>query len=157
MSDGAFEFEEEMREVLEDVKSVSFTKKMELSEGTRSCQDMMSSFMNASSHLTSNATPILNCFFAELKYLTEQQFGDRYWREEKPTNIIGIINQMCKTHEQRKNKYPLSSSHLKDIVKVLWRWMYKNKWTDHKLIERKKRNLVRKRQEEKNNEEEEGK
>ena len=38
--------------------------------------------------------------------------------------------------EEYKAKYPLSKEILIDLLYVLFRWMYKNKWTDHKLVRR---------------------
>jgi hypothetical protein len=32
--------------------------------------------------------------------------------------------------------FPLEKDTLIDLLYVLFRWMYKNKWTDHKLVKR---------------------
>jgi hypothetical protein len=43
---------------------------------------------------------------------------------------------MCKDHQSVKKRFPIPSEALVEILYVFFRWMYKMKWTDHKLIKR---------------------
>jgi hypothetical protein len=38
--------------------------------------------------------------------------------------------------EHHRTTFPLDKQLLIDLLYVLFRWMYKNKWTDHKLVKR---------------------
>lgn len=50
--------------------------------------------------------------------------------------MIDISNQMVRELEEYNDKYPLTRELLIELLFVLFRWMYKNKWTDHKLVKR---------------------
>ena len=43
---------------------------------------------------------------------------------------------MYRGHEEVKKKFPIPRENLVEIMYVFFRWMYKFKWTDHKLIKR---------------------
>lgn len=66
------------------------------------------------------------------------------WSDGKPNDIIDIANEMCRGHPEKMEKYPIDTETLIALLYVLFRWMYKMKWTDHKLIKRSKHNLVEK-------------
>lgn len=67
-----------------------------------------------------------------------QRFGPEYWSTKEPDQIIVIANDFIKNHnnEPYKSKYPLSNSVLIDLTFILCKWMYKQKWTNNKLIRR---------------------
>ena len=77
-----------------------------------------------------------------MKNAVGEKFGDKFWLEEKPNEIIDIVNDLCKNYENYKEKFPLEKEVMISLTYVLFRWMYKNKWTDHKLIRRSNSKLI---------------
>ena len=71
-----------------------------------------------------------------MKLNVDERFGDEFWVKNKPTEIIDITNDMCHKHDEIVEKFPIKKDTLIDLTYVLFRWMYKAKWTDHKLIKR---------------------
>lgn len=43
---------------------------------------------------------------------------------------------MVRELEDNQDRFPLTRELLIELLFVLFRWMYKNKWTDHKLVKR---------------------
>ena len=41
----------------------------------------------------------MNCFINELKYFVDKKFGDKFWVQERPGEIINVVNQMYKGHD----------------------------------------------------------
>ena len=51
-------------------------------------------------------------------------------------DIIDISNEIVRELEHHRELFPMEKELLIDLLYVLFRWMYKNKWTDHKLVRR---------------------
>ena len=64
------------------------------------------------------------------------KYDENYWGDSQPSDLIDISNQMVRELEEYTEKYPLTREMLIELLFVLFRWMYKNKWTDHKLVKR---------------------
>lgn len=79
---------------------------------------------------------ILTCFLNYIKFSIGQKYEPNYWQNHKPTDIIDISNQIVRDFENHKEAFPLDKETLIELLFVLFRWMYKHKWTDHKLIRR---------------------
>jgi len=79
---------------------------------------------------------ILTCFVNYIKFFVKKKYADSYWETNKPTEIIDIANEVVRELDDHKEAFPLEKELLIDLLYVLFRWMYKNKWTDHKLIRR---------------------
>ena len=92
---------------------------------------MATSFLNCLQHLKTQQKKVVHCFLNELRESVETEYGKNFWVQESPSDIIDLANKICHKHD--KEKYPLSGETLKEMIFVLFRWMYKNKWTDHKL------------------------
>jgi len=43
--------------------------------------------------------------------------------------------------DNNKEAFPIDKPTLIDLLYIMFRWMYKNKWTDHKLIRRTAENM----------------
>lgn len=43
---------------------------------------------------------------------------------------------MVREFDNNKEEFPMEKDTFVDLLYVLFRWMYKNKWTDHKLVRR---------------------
>jgi hypothetical protein len=65
-----------------------------------------------------------------------RKYEETFWETKKPADIIDLSNDIVKDHELHRLTYPLEKETLVDLLYVLFRWMYKNKWTDHKLLRR---------------------
>jgi glutamine synthetase adenylyltransferase len=97
---------------------------------------MASIFYEKLSHLNQESQKVLNCFLNELKHAVKNKFGESHWTEEKPNEIIDIANDICHDHEKNKKMFPIERKTLISLMFTLFRWMYKNKWTDHKLLKK---------------------
>lgn len=82
------------------------------------------------------AKKILTCFVNYIKFFIGKKYETSYWETHKPTDIIDISNEIVRSLEQYKELFPLDKEILISLLFILFRWMYKNKWTDHKLIKR---------------------
>lgn len=142
MSDGAFNFEEELTEAMGST-IIAYGDTVKTSEGNRTCQDMVSSFLNKISFLNNEQKKIVNCFINELKYFVDKRYGEKFWSEEKPNDIIDAVNDIYKGHDEVQKKFPISKEMLVEMLYVFFRWMYKFKWTDHKLIKRAPVNVIK--------------
>ena len=98
---------------------------------------MATSFLSQLSDIHDTGKTVLNCFLNEIKHTVDIKYGEKYWVEEKPSEIIDLANDLCKNHEGNKAIFPIERDLLIELMFLLFRWMYKNKWTDHKLIKRK--------------------
>jgi hypothetical protein len=78
MSDGAFNFESELEEAIGDLV-VAYSEPVKMTEGTRSCQDMVFAFFNKAPFLTAEQRKVMNCFMNELRYFVSLQYGDQFW------------------------------------------------------------------------------
>ena len=79
---------------------------------------------------------VLYCFVNYMRFFVKQKYEEDYWETHKPIDIIDISNEMVRDLEQHKEAFPLDKELLIDLLYVLFRWMYKSKWTDHKLVRR---------------------
>ena len=79
---------------------------------------------------------LLTCFINYVRSAVNAHYHGTFWETEKPGDIIDISNDIVRESEEHKAEYPLSKETLIDLLYVLFRWMYKNKWTDHKLVRR---------------------
>lgn len=73
----------------------------------RSCQDMVTSFISKLSFLEIHEQKVIFCYLNLLRFAVHEKFGDKFWVEEKPNEIIDIVNDLCKNHENYKKKFPL--------------------------------------------------
>lgn len=111
MSDGAFNFEEELTEAIGNV-IIDYDETVKTSEGNRTCQDMVSTFLNKISFLDNEQKKIVNCFILELKYFVDKKYGERFWNEERPNDIIDAVNDIYKGHDEVKKRFPISKEML---------------------------------------------
>lgn len=79
---------------------------------------------------------VIRCFLNEVKLNVEEMFSAEYWREKHPGEIIEMANEMCHKHEENMGEFPLGKETIIELMYVLFRWMYKSKWTDHKLVKK---------------------
>ena len=100
MSDGALNLDEEIETAISSVK-INYDEQFQTSEGTRTCQDMASSFLNKLSSLDVEAQKVINCFLNELKESIVSKFGLEMWNDGKPNDIIDIANEMCRSHGEK--------------------------------------------------------
>ncbi len=77
---------------------------------------------------------ILTCFMNYIRFFVNKKYESDYWETQKPIDIIDIANEIVRELDNNKEVFPLEKSLLIDLLYVLFRWMYKNKWTDHKLV-----------------------
>lgn len=115
-------------------RAVSYSEPYEFSEGSETCQDMGSQFLRAFGRGEEGAT--LVCFVNYIRFFVRRRYEEGYWERHKPTDIIDISNEIVRELENYRERFPLEKETLIDLLYVLFRWMYKNKWTDHKLIRR---------------------
>lgn len=66
----------------------------------------------------------------------KKKYDENYWETQKPIDIIDISNEIVRELDNNKEEFPMEKDLLIDLLYVLFRWMYKNKWTDHKLVRR---------------------
>lgn len=59
-----------------------------------------------------------------------------FWLSSSPKDIIDIANEIVHELETNCQEYPLTKGTLIELLFILFCWMYKNKWTDHKLVKR---------------------
>ena len=71
-----------------------------------------------------------------MRKFTMDKYDEKYWADNQPSDLIDISNQMVRELDEYTDKYPLTRELLIELLFVLFRWMYKNKWTDHKLVKR---------------------
>ena len=69
-------------------------------------------------------------------YFITDKYDQKYWIQNAPSEIIDISNLMVRELDDNRDKFPLSRDLLIELMFVLFRWMYKNKFTDHKLVRR---------------------
>ena len=79
---------------------------------------------------------ILVCFMNYIRFFVKKKYEEDYWENHKPIDIIDISNEIVRDLENYKDSFPIEKDLLIDLLYVLFRWMYKNKWTDHKLVKR---------------------
>jgi hypothetical protein len=79
---------------------------------------------------------MLVCFLNYIRFFVKRRYEESYWESHKPTDIIDISNEIVRELENNRARFPLEKESLIELLFVLFRWMYKNKWTDHKLIRR---------------------
>jgi hypothetical protein len=78
----------------------------------------------------------LYCFINYIRFFVKKRYDDNYWEAHRPVDIIDISNEIVRELENHREEFPLEKELLVDLLYVLFRWMYKNKWTDHKLVRR---------------------
>jgi hypothetical protein len=71
-----------------------------------------------------------------MRQFAMDKYDEKYWADSQPSDLIDMSNQMVRELEDYTEKYPLTREMLIELLFVLFRWMYKNKWTDHKLVKR---------------------
>ena len=116
-------------------RTIEYEGEYQLSEGNESCQDMGSSFLRVMGD-TRQEKKILTCFLNYIRFFVKKKYSEAYWETSKPTEIIDIANEIVRDLDDHKGAFPLEKELLVDLLYVLFRWMYKNKWTDHKLVRR---------------------
>jgi hypothetical protein len=42
-----------------------------------------------------------------LRYFVDKKYGDKFWSEEKPSDIIDVVNDIYRGHEEVKKKFPI--------------------------------------------------
>lgn len=100
---------------------------------------MATIFLNEQAPEESIQRKIIICFLNYMKFFTNQKFSETeedYWSECSPTDLIDVSNQMVRELDDNQDRFPLTREMLIELLFVLFRWMYKNKWTDHKLVKR---------------------
>ena len=68
--------------------------------------------------------------------MVDDRYGKEHWEKESPSEIIDISNEIVRALPEHQDEFPFERKSLVDLVYILFKWMYKNKWTDHKLIRR---------------------
>lgn len=53
---------------------------------------MASSFLSELSETDEETKKVLHCFFGEIKYRVDLKHGEKYWKEEKPSELIDLTN-----------------------------------------------------------------
>ena len=71
-----------------------------------------------------------------MRQFAMDKYDEKYWADSHPSDLIDMSNQMVRELQEYTDKYPLTRELLIELLFVLFRWMYKNKWTDHKLVRR---------------------
>ena len=79
---------------------------------------------------------ILTCFVNYIRFFVKKRYSDNYWETSKTTEIIDIANEIVRDLEYNREAFPIDKELLIELLYILFRWMYKNKWTDHKLVRR---------------------
>jgi hypothetical protein len=116
-------------------KKVDYEGDFEYSEGAESCQDMASQFLKIMGG-SEDEKRVLYCFMNYIRFFVGRKYDEHYWETHKPIDIIDISNEIVRELETHRDAFPLDKELLIDLLYVLFRWMYKNKWTDHKLVKR---------------------
>lgn len=70
------------------------------------------------------------------RYFVEKKNGVEFWMQERPNDIVEVANDIYKGHEEVEKRFPIPMKTLLELLSVFFRWMYKFKWTDHKVIKR---------------------
>ena len=86
---------------------------------------MATEFLSKLQHLDDNCKKVVQCFLNEVKLNVEEHFGEKFWTEEKPAEIIDMANALCHRHEENQETFPISKETVIDLMYVLFRWMYK--------------------------------
>ena len=115
-------------------KSIDYSEPFLGSEGHETCQDMATEFMKLARE--GEERKILTCFINYLRFFVGKKYEESYWECHRPTDIIDISNEIVRNLEHHQQAFPLDKDTLVNLLYVLFRWMYKNKWTDHKLVKR---------------------
>jgi hypothetical protein len=68
---------------------------------------MVTSFLNKIPFLKHEQKKVMNCFINELRYFVDKKYGDKFWVNEKPNDIIDLVNDMCLGHEEVKKRFPI--------------------------------------------------
>ena len=97
---------------------------------------MATTFLDEQAPEPSKERTALTCFLNYMRQFTMDKYDEKYWGDSQPSDLIDISNQMVRELEEYTEKYPLTREMLIELLFVLFRWMYKNKWTDHKLVKR---------------------
>lgn len=116
-------------------KSVDYDGEFEYSDGSESCQDMASQFLRIMEGPEEDRR-ILYCFMNYIRFFVGKKYDETYWESHKPIDIIDISNEIVRELDDHRDAFPIGKELLVDLLYVLFRWMYKNKWTDHKLVKR---------------------
>lgn len=127
--------QDEIRRILVD-ETIKYNESFEPSTGHKTCQDMATMFLSELAPEPSSERTILICFLNYMKKFTSDKYDEKYWGQNQPNDLIDISNQMVRELEEYTEKYPLTRELLIELLFVMFRWMYKNKWTDHKLVKR---------------------
>ncbi len=96
---------------------------------------MMSSFIN-SFDLEEKELNTLKCFVSYVKQISEEKFDNKFWHENSPSDLIDVSNELVRELPEHKEDFPFERKTLVDLIFILFKWMYQNKWTDHKLVRR---------------------
>ena len=116
-------------------KQAEYEESFEFSEGNETCQDMASHFLRIMGG-SGEERKVITCFLNYLRFFIKRRYEDNYWETHKPSDIIDISNEIVKEHQNHQEAFPIDKETLIELLYVLFRWMYKNKWTDHKLLKR---------------------
>lgn len=68
---------------------------------------MASSFLEELSEVEEEAKKVLHCFLNEIKYRVDLKHGEKYWKEEKPSELIDLTNEICSKHHEVEKKFPV--------------------------------------------------
>lgn len=98
-TEAAFNLAEEIEEILDGVITEYDGEFIGL-EGDRTCQNMATAFMACLQHLKEAKKKVVHCFLNELRDLVEAEYGENFWVEEKPTEIIDLANKICHEHDK---------------------------------------------------------
>lgn len=116
-------------------RTTEYDEPYEMSDGNETCQDMGSHFLRIMGG-SGEERRLLVCFLNYLRFTVNRKYEEGFWENKKPSDIIDLTNEIVKDHELNRQTFPIEKETLVDLLYVLFRWMYKNKWTDHKLIKR---------------------
>lgn len=114
-------------------RTIEYSGEYEMSTGDETCQDMGSDFLRVLGG-SGEERKILNCFMNYLRFFVERRFDETYWQTQKPNDIIDITNDLVRQLQDHKQTFPLEEKLLIDLLEVLFAWMNRNKWTEHKLL-----------------------
>ncbi len=108
----------------------------ERSEGSATCQDAASQFLDAFEELSDNGVSVLSCFLNEVKSAVDSKFGEEYWTKEKPAEIIEVANDLYLKHEENEGGFAINKEVFKELIYNFFEWLYANRFTDHRLLKR---------------------
>jgi hypothetical protein len=81
-------------------EDIEYKEGFEPSSGHKTCQDMASIFLNEMAPEECSERTILICFLNYMRQFTIEKFGEKYWAETPPSDLIDISNQMVRELEQ---------------------------------------------------------